>query len=175
MVAQKLVLPNDTIHRPHEAQEEGWPKCECFSPSLKGGTKIFIGGNTETKFGAGTEGKAIQRLTVPPGDPAHTHTATKPRLYCWCQEVQADRSLIYCLLRGIARAWQIQKQMLAANHWTENGVPAGGVRESIEGAEGVFYPTRRTIPTNQSSHGLNHHPKSTDGQTHGSNCIRSRG
>jgi len=29
---------------------------------LEGGTKIFIGGNTETKFGAETEGMAIQRL-----------------------------------------------------------------------------------------------------------------
>jgi len=30
--------------------------------SLEGGTKIFIGGDTETKFGAETEEKAIQRL-----------------------------------------------------------------------------------------------------------------
>ena len=30
--------------------------------SLKEGTKIFTGGNTETKCGAETEGKAIQKL-----------------------------------------------------------------------------------------------------------------
>jgi len=29
---------------------------------LEGGTKIFIEGNTETKSGAETEGKVIQRL-----------------------------------------------------------------------------------------------------------------
>jgi len=29
---------------------------------LKGGTKIFIGGDMETKFGAETEGIAIQSL-----------------------------------------------------------------------------------------------------------------
>jgi len=29
---------------------------------LEGGTKIFIGGNTETKFGAETEGKSIHIL-----------------------------------------------------------------------------------------------------------------
>jgi hypothetical protein len=34
--------------------------------SLKGGTKILMGGNTETKCGAETEGKAIQNKTAPP-------------------------------------------------------------------------------------------------------------
>jgi hypothetical protein len=29
----------DTIHRPHEAQEKGRPKCGYFSPLLEGGTK----------------------------------------------------------------------------------------------------------------------------------------
>jgi len=31
------------------------------------------------------------------------------------------------------------------------------------------------MPTNQSSQGLNHYPKSTLGQTHSSSCICSRG
>jgi len=30
--------------------------------------------------------------------------------------------------------------MLAANHWTENGVPNGGVREKAEEAEGIASP-----------------------------------
>jgi len=60
--------------------------------------------------------------------------------------------------------------MLAANHWTENKVPIGGVRERIEGAEGNCNPIRTTIPTNQSSQGLNHYPK-IHGQIHGSSCI----
>ena len=44
-----------------EAQEEERPKCGCFSPSQKG-NKILTGGNMETKCGAQTEGKAIERL-----------------------------------------------------------------------------------------------------------------
>jgi len=79
-----------------------------------------------------------------------------------------------CLLRGSARAWQIQRWMLTANHWIENRVTIGGVRERIEGAEGVWIPIRTTIPTNQSSQGLNTHPKTTHEQTHGSSCICSR-
>jgi len=53
--------------------------------------------------------------------------------------------------------------MLTANYWTDNRVPNGRVRERIEGAEEVCNPIRTTIPTNQSSQGLNHHPKSTYG------------
>jgi len=52
--------------------------------------------------------------------------------------------------------------------------PIRGVRERIEGIEGVSDPIR-TIPTNQSSPVLNHHSKSTHGQNHGSSCICSRG
>jgi hypothetical protein len=48
-----------TIHSPHETQEEGRPKYGYF---LRRGNKIPIGGVTETKCGAETEGKAIQRL-----------------------------------------------------------------------------------------------------------------
>jgi len=109
--------------------------------------------------------------TAPPGNPVHIHTVTKPRQYCWCQEVHADRS---CLLRGSARAWQIQRRMLAANHWTEKGIPTGRVRGRIEGAEGICHPIRTTMPTNQSSQWLNHHPESTHGQTHGSSYIFSK-
>jgi len=36
-------------------------------------TTIFTGGNTQTKFGAETEGKAIQRLPHL-GDPSHMQT-----------------------------------------------------------------------------------------------------
>jgi hypothetical protein len=84
-----------------------------------------------------------------------------------------------CLLRGSARAWQIQRQMVAANHWTEHRVPNGAVRERTEGAKGVCNPIGRTTisttrPT-QSSQGLNHQPKSTHEGTHGSSCICSRG
>ena len=40
---------------------------------LRRGNKILMGGNTETKCGAETEGKAIQRLP-PPRDPSHIQT-----------------------------------------------------------------------------------------------------
>jgi len=48
------------------------------------------------------------------------------------------------------------------------GEPNGRVRERIKGAERVCKLIRTTIPTNQSSQGLNHHPKSTHGLIHGS-------
>jgi len=45
----------------------------------------------QTKYGAETKGKAIQRL---PHLGSIPYTTTKPRQYCRCQEVHADRSLI---------------------------------------------------------------------------------
>jgi hypothetical protein len=60
---------------------------------LRKGNKILTGAQRETKCGATTEGKAIQRLphmyegSIP-------YTVTKPRHYCGCQEVHTDRSLI---------------------------------------------------------------------------------
>jgi hypothetical protein len=41
------------------------------------------------------------------------------------------------LLRGSARGWQIQRWMLAPNHWTECRVLDGGVGEGTVGAEGI--------------------------------------
>jgi hypothetical protein len=79
------------------------------------------------------------------------------------------------LLRGSARAWKIQRQMLSANHWSEHGIPNGGVRERTEGAEGVSNPLgRTTISINQlpqSSQGLNCQPNSTHWVTHSSSCV----
>jgi hypothetical protein len=50
------------------------------------------------------------------------YTATKLRR-CGCWEVLLMEACYGCLLRGSARSWQIQRQMLAANHWTELGCP----------------------------------------------------
>jgi hypothetical protein len=58
---------------------------------LRRGNKILTGANTETKCGAETEGKAIQRLPYLEIHPIYSH---KPRHYCEWQEVHADRSLI---------------------------------------------------------------------------------
>jgi len=92
-----------------------------------------------------------------------------PRTACWQEP-------------DIAVSWEAQPEhdkyrgwMLTANHWTENRVPIARVRERIEGAEGVCNLIRTTIPTNESSQGLNHHPKSTHALTNGSSCICSRG
>jgi hypothetical protein len=44
----------------------------------------------------------------------------------------------------------MQRQMLAANHWTEHRVLNRGVREGTEGVESVRNPIgRTTISTNQ--------------------------
>jgi hypothetical protein len=54
-----------------------------------------------------------------------------------------------CLLRSSARAWQIQRWMLTANHWPEHSIPSGGVRERTEGPEGVCNPIgRKTLSRN---------------------------
>jgi len=112
-----------------------------------------------------------------PGDPAHIyiHTATKTRQYWWSQEVHADKSLIELSPKGSAKSWQIQRWMLAANHWMENRIPVGRIRERTEGAEGACNPIRTIMSTSQSSQGLNHYPKITHGQTHVSSCMCSKG
>jgi hypothetical protein len=60
-ISPKAPNIQDTIHRPHEAQEEGRPKCGCFCPLKE--NKIFTGANIEIKCRAETKGKAIQRLS----------------------------------------------------------------------------------------------------------------
>jgi hypothetical protein len=47
----------DTIHRPNDAHEEGRPNDA--SVLLRRGNKIPIGGDTETKYGAESEGMTI--------------------------------------------------------------------------------------------------------------------
>ena len=42
---------------------------------LRIGNKIPMEGVTEAKFGAETEGMAIQSVTVPPGDPSHKQSS----------------------------------------------------------------------------------------------------
>jgi len=126
------------------------------------------------KVWAETKGMAIQSLPHLGIQPIHIQPPN-PNNIADAKKCMLTGAWYSCLLRGYARAWQIQRQMLTANCWTENGVPIGGVRERIEGVEGVCNPIKTTITTNQSSQGLNHHPKSTHGQTHGSSCICSRG
>jgi hypothetical protein len=54
----------DTIYRPHEAQEEGRAKCGYFLEALlRSRTKILTGVNMEIKYRTETEGKAPQELS----------------------------------------------------------------------------------------------------------------
>jgi hypothetical protein len=62
-------------------------QCMDTSVLLRMGNKIPMGGDTETKYGAETEGKAIQRLFHLG---IHPYTVTKPKHYCRCQQVLAD-------------------------------------------------------------------------------------
>jgi hypothetical protein len=58
---------------------------------LRRGNKIPMGGDTETKCGAETEGKAIRDC---PTWGSISYTVTKHRHYYGCQQVLADRSMI---------------------------------------------------------------------------------
>jgi hypothetical protein len=64
----------------------------CASVLLRRESKILTGANTESKCGAETEGKAIQRLPHLGIHPKYSH---QTQTLCGCQEVHADRSLIY--------------------------------------------------------------------------------
>jgi hypothetical protein len=126
----------------------------------------------EIKYRAETEGKATQRRSHLGIYPIYL---PNPDTIVDAKKCMLTGACYSCLLRVPARTLQIQRQMLAANHWTELGVPNRGVRERTEGAEGVCNSIgRTTISTNQSpqiSQGLIHQPRST----HGSSCIWSRG
>jgi hypothetical protein len=115
--------------------------------------------------------------TDSPGDPSHLQSSNAGT------DVDANKFFLTgvwysCLLRGSVSAWQIQKRMLTAIHWTEHRNPNEGAGESTQGAEGVFIPIGGTTWTSQypqSSQGLNNQPKSIHGGTHGSSCRCSRG
>jgi hypothetical protein len=130
----------------------------------------------EIKYRAETEGKATQRLFHLEIHPIYT--VTKPRHYCGCQEVYAERSLIWLsperLCQSLTNTETDARRMLATNHWSEHRVPNRGVRERTKGVEGDCNSTGRTISTNQSlksSQELSHQQRST----HGSSCIHCRG
>ena len=67
------------------------------------------------------------------------YTFTKPGSYWGCWEVFVDRRTgggYDCLMRCTSRAWEIERWILAANHFTECGVPDREVGEETEGAGG---------------------------------------
>ena len=104
---------------------------------LRRGNKILMGGNMETKYGTETEGKATQRqsyLGIILKQSPNSNTIMFDKK---CLMTIAWYS---CLLRDSAIAWQIQRWVLVASHWTEHRVHNGGVREITEGSERVCNP-----------------------------------
>jgi hypothetical protein len=77
----------DTIHRPQKLKKK--EDQSVGASVLRRGNKTLTGGDTETKCGAETEGKAIQE-TAPPGDPSHIQTPNTDTI------VDAEK----CLLTG---------------------------------------------------------------------------
>ena len=138
-------------------------------------TKLLTGANMEMKWRDWRKGHPE---TVPPGDSSHIQLPS-PETLVDAKKCMLKGACYSCLLRVSARALQIQRWMLAANHRTECGVPNRGVRERTKGVEGVCNPIGRTTisinQTPQSSQGLNHQPNNTHGGTHGFSCICSRG
>jgi len=169
-ISQKARITQDAIHRPQEAQEEGWPKCRCSHSFLKGGTKISIRGDMEAKFRAETKRPFRACPTCGP----FICTATKLDKIDKAKKCMLKGIGSRSLLRDTFRACQIQRWMLAVNHWTENRTPLGGIRGRIERAEGACISIWTTMPTNQSSQGLNHYQKTIHELTLGYNCICSR-
>jgi len=70
---------------------------------LKGGTKIFIGGDMEIKFGAETEGMAIQSLLHLGIQPIYIHPPKLDSIY-EAKKYMLTGAWYSCLLRGSARA-----------------------------------------------------------------------
>jgi hypothetical protein len=86
--------------------------------------------------------------TIPPENPSHIQTPNPDTI------ADANKCLLTgawdsCLPRGSARAWQIQRQMLAANYWSEHGIPSEEDKGMTEGAEEDWNPKGKTISTNQ--------------------------
>jgi hypothetical protein len=78
------------------------------------------------------------------------YTVTKPRHYCGCQQVLADRSLICYLLGDSGSAYKYRSGCSQPFIGSEHRVPSGGARERTQGAEGVCSPIEETvIRTNQ--------------------------
>ena len=90
ILAQKLRIPEIQFTDHMKLKRKKDPSVD-DTVLLRSGNKVLMGGNMETKYGAQTEGKTIQRLSHLG---IHPYTVTKPRHYCGYQDVLADRNLI---------------------------------------------------------------------------------
>jgi hypothetical protein len=116
--------------------------------------------------------------TAPPGDPSHKQPSNLDTI------VDAGKCLLMeawygCLLRGSARAWQTQRWMLPANHWTEHGGSQWRSWRRDRRSWGGLQPHRGSYsvkwPDPLNSWGLDHQPKCTHGGIHGSGHICGKG
>ena len=98
---------------------------------------------------------------------------------CSCLKEKEGQRMEKRLKGRPSRDWTKEMQILAANHWTEQGDHNEGVKGRTEEAEGlcncVGGTTISNNKTTQSSQGSNHQPKCTHGSTNGSSLIYSRG
>jgi len=88
---------------------------QTLQSSLKGGTKIFIGGHMETKLGAEMGGKAIQGLPHLRIQPTYIQPPKLDNID-EAKKCMLTGAGYRCLLRGSASTCQIQRGMLGANH-----------------------------------------------------------
>jgi hypothetical protein len=96
-----------------------------------------MGRDTEIKCKAETEGKAIRDCPTWESIP---YTLTKPRHYCGCQQVLADRNLIQLSPERLCQCLTNTEVDACTKPWTEHRVPNGGARERTQGTEGVCSP-----------------------------------
>jgi hypothetical protein len=142
---------------------------------LKRGNKIFPGGNMETKWGAETEGKAIQRLPYLGIHPIYNSQAQTLLCLsgsaCW-QEPDIAVSWDALPEPDKYRGGYLQPTI---------GLSTGSLMEELEkglkklrgfAALGGGYSVNWQNPGR--SQGLDHQPMSTHGGTHGSGCICGR-
>jgi hypothetical protein len=83
---------------------------------LRTGNKILMGGNTGTVW---TRDWRKGHQDASPEDPSHIHSPNPDSI------VDANKCLLTgawygCLLKGSSRAWQLQRQMLISNYWTDH-------------------------------------------------------
>jgi hypothetical protein len=133
---------------------------------------LLFKGNTGTKIGAETEGKAIQRLSHLGIHPICRHQTQSllliPRSACW-QELFPER-----LCQGLKNTDTLQPTIRQSM-----GTP---MRELGEGLKKLMlfaspYEEKQSQPTRipQSYQALNHQPNSTHGRTDVSSWVCSRG
>jgi len=142
-ISPKAQITQDTIHRPHKAQE-AWRKCGKWKISilLRRGNKNIHRGRYGDKVWS-RDWSNDHSEPAPPGDLAHIRMQPNPDNVAAAKKCIRTEVWNSCLLRDSARARQIQSRMLSANHWTKNGVHIGGDKERIEGAEGFATPQRQ--------------------------------